>query len=292
MNELQIMENKELRNKLAERYEVLDKVKNLITFSDTGLITAQQISNYYEVDYEVVKKVWQRNKDEFVEDGILTLSGKEVKEKFLGENQSLKKYSGGFSIDNIDFSNKINLLFSRRAVLRIGMLLRDSKIAKEVRTQLLNIEGKVDVETKLSDINEEQSLALSLGMALASGDLNAITIATGNMMAFKNRHIKKLEVANKALSESILDWEDRDKLNSAVRRFASRTNVYFPNVWNDLYKELKYGYHIDVKTRDKKKNEPLISTIKEFEWPTVIKCFCAMCEREELDINDVFSNKI
>lgn len=273
MNELQIIENKELRNKLAKRYEVLDKVKNLITFSDTGLITTQKVAEYYEVNYDAIMKIWERNNDELKEDGALLLKGNEIKEKFALDKKSLSKFRGKFSYDNFEFTNGFNILLPRRAVLRIGMLLRDSKIAKEVRTQLLNIEEKVDVETKLSDINEEQSLALSLGMALISGDLNAITIATGNMMAFKNRYIKKLEVVNKALSESILDWEDRDKLNSAVRRFVSRTNVYFPNVWNDLYKELKYGYHIDVKTRDKKKNEPLISTIKEFEWPTVIKCF-------------------
>lgn len=151
MNELQIMENKELRNKLAERYEVLDKVKNLITFSDTGLITAQQISNYYEVDYEVIKKVWQRNKDEFVEDGILTLSGKEVKEKFLGENQLIQTYSGGFSIDNIKFSNKINILFPYKAVLRIGMLLTESEVAENVRKELYKYDPELYFELSKSN---------------------------------------------------------------------------------------------------------------------------------------------
>lgn len=293
MNELQIMESKELRNKLAERYEVLDKVKNLILMPDKETASVKQIADYYEVGEEAIQSLYKDNKTELDEDGVFIKKPKDFSNVPGGQLKTQRGFSVlFFEGKEMSLPNRGLKVFSRRAVLRIGMLLRDSKIAKEVRTQLLNIEEKVDTETKLSDINEEQSLALSLGMALASGDLNAITIATGNMMAFKNRHIKKLEVANKALSESILDWEDRDKLNSAVRRFASRINVYFPNVWNDLYKELKYGYHIDVKTRDKKKNEPLISTIKEFEWPTVIKCFCAMCEREELDINDVFSNKI
>ena len=35
------------------------------------------------------------------------------------------------------------ILFPKRAILRMGMLLRDSEVAKEVRTQLLNITEKV-----------------------------------------------------------------------------------------------------------------------------------------------------
>lgn len=34
--------------------------------------------------------------------------------------------------------------FSKRAVLRFGMLLRDSEVAKEVRTQLLNIKEEAE----------------------------------------------------------------------------------------------------------------------------------------------------
>lgn len=48
------------------------------------------------------------------------------------------------------------------------MLLRDSDVAKEVRNQLLNIEEKTSTETKIEDIEEEQKLMLSVGMAVAS----------------------------------------------------------------------------------------------------------------------------
>ncbi|WP_373560911.1 hypothetical protein [Bacillus cereus] len=38
------------------------------------------------------------------------------------------------------------------------MLLRDSEIAKKVRTQLLNIEEKATIESKVADIDEEMQL--------------------------------------------------------------------------------------------------------------------------------------
>ena len=50
-------------------------------------------------------------------------------------------------------------VFPQRAIPRIGMLLRDSDVAKEVRTQLLNIEEKASGETKTHDIDEEQRVS-------------------------------------------------------------------------------------------------------------------------------------
>ena len=73
------------------------------------------------------------------------------------------------------------------------MLLRDSEVAKVVRTQLLNIEEKASDETKTQDIDEEQSLMLSVGMAVASGDATAVAVASAKLVEFKNRHIQKLE---------------------------------------------------------------------------------------------------
>lgn len=112
-------------------------------------------------------------------------------------------YTTTFTYNNgmiLSMSNGGLKIFPRRAILRIGMLLRDSKVAQRVRTALLDIEEKADNETKTQDINEEQKLALELGMAMGSGNVETIAIATGKMMVFKNRHIAKLETYNKALA--------------------------------------------------------------------------------------------
>lgn len=49
-------------------------------------------------------------------------------------------------------------LFPKRAILRVGMLLRDSEVAKEVRTQLLNIEEHTAAEVKTYEIDYEQEV--------------------------------------------------------------------------------------------------------------------------------------
>ena len=166
-------------------------------------------------------------------------------------------------------------VFPRRAILRVGMLLRDSVIAKEVRTQLLNIEEKSSDEVKVQDINEEQSLMLAVGMAVASGDANAVAIATTNLIAFTNRHIDKLKNDNKALAEGILEWKDRNKLNAGIRKLASVTGKHFDKMWNELYKNIQYKYGICLKQRGV---APYVQWIKESEWNDIMKTFCAMCE--------------
>ena len=287
MNETQFIDDRTLRDNSVNHYEVLEKVKNLLLIPELDVMTTEQVADYYEVDYDAVKKVYQRNADELESDGMYI----EKMENFLkGQNVSFQKERNKaiLTYDNgITFSvtNRGLKVFPRRAILRVGMLLRDSVIAKEVRTQLLNIEEKSSDEAKIQDINEEQSLMLAVGMAVASGDANAVAVATTNLIAFKNRHIEKLKNDNKALAEGILEWKDRNKLNAGIRKLAAVTGIHFSKMWNELYKNLQYKYGICLKQRG---GTPYVQWIKESEWNNVMKTFCAMCEAYEQSPTEMF----
>ena len=287
MNETQFIDDRTLRDNAVGNYEVLEKVKKLLLIPELEVMTTEQVADYYEVDYDAVKKVYQRNTDELESDGMYI----EKMETFLkGQNVSFQKERNKaiLTYDNgITFSvtNRGLKVFPRRAILRVGMLLRDSVIAKEVRTQLLNIEEKSSDEVKVQDINEEQSLMLAVGMAVASGDANAVAVATTNMIAFKNRHIEKLKNDNKALAEGILEWKDRNKLNAGIRKLAAVTGIHFSKMWNELYKNLQYKYGICLKQRG---GTPYVQWIKESEWDNVMKTFCAMCEAYEQSPTEMF----
>lgn len=285
MNANDLLESKELREKLVAKVEILDKVKQLLLIPGTDKATIKQISDYYEVGEEAIKTIVFRNRDELTEDGLQSLKGKETKEFLVSCNLQPTNGNGFFETDGIKFAYKSNLLFTRRAILRVGMLLQDSEIAKEVRTQLLNIEEKTSNEVKTMDITEEQSLALSVGMAYASGDPTAIMIATTKMMDFKNRHIAKLEESKKALANGILAWEDRSRINFAVRKMAAYAHITVGKAWSELYKQLKNGFHIDLQSRGK---QPWIQHVNEKEWQCVVKAFSALCEYYELEPSDMF----
>ena len=289
MNENELLTNGNLREELIEHYEVLDKVKNLLLIPGTEFATTLQVADFYEVGLEAINSLIKDNREEIKLDGMITPSGKETKEILVKFSKDITNCRGYFEVDGIKFANRSNTLFPRRAILRVGMLLRDSEVAKEVRTQLLNIEEKTTKEVKVQDINEEQKLALELGMAMASGDVNAIAIATGNMMAFKNRHIDKLKTDNKALSEGILEWSNRSKLNAGMRKLSQTIGKQYGAVWNELYHNLKYKYHIDLKARGDKQ---FIQYIKEEEWIYVIKTFAALCEDYGCSSSDMIDCKV
>lgn len=284
-----IITERSVRDRFARHYEVLGKVKDLLLIPDTGVATTKQVAQYYEVGEEAVSSLVKGNREEIGDDGLLNLTGKETKEFLAKSFKNFANFRGYFTCDGIKFNNRNNLLFPRRAILRVGMLLRDSEVAKEIRTQLLNIEEKTSEETKLADITEEQQLALSLGMAVASGDLSAITIAYGKMMNFKNRFIIQLQSDNKALAGEILEWKDRSKLNAGIRKLSAVTGVPFGYLWNELYKNIQYKYGIYLKQRG---GTPYIQWIKESEWNGVIKTFCAMCEAYEQSSSEMFQQNI
>ena len=289
MNENELLTNENLREELIEHYEVLEKVKELLLHTEGA--TLNQVADFYEVSTEAVKKIYQRNKDEIDMDGV----GVKGYNYFItGQQCTIIKQRGSVTItyengEELKIPMRGINVFPRRAILRIGMLLTGSKVAKEVRTQLLNIEEKTTKEVKVQDINEEQKLALELGMAMASGDVNAIAIATGNMMAFKNRHIDKLKTDNKALSEGILEWSNRSKLNAGMRKLSQTIGKQYGSVWNELYHNLKYKYHIDLKARGDKQ---FIKYIKEEEWLYVIKTFAALCEDYGYSSSDMIDCKV
>lgn len=289
MNVNEIIDNKELREELSGRINVLEKVKNVLLIPETEYATTALVADYYEVNIEAVQKIVIRNRDELQEDGLKMLKGKEIMDNLGVDMLSIPRDRGCYKVDNIKIWYGNNTLFPRRAILRVGMLLRDSAVTREVRTQLLNGEEKTPADIKTADINEEQHLLLNVVAALTSGDTQEAMRAFSEVLTFKDRHITKLETTNKALSNSVLEWEDRSRLNFAVRKLAGISGQPYATMWNELYKQLRNKYHIDLKRRGKR---PYISTVKKEEWGDLIKCFSALCQYYGQEPEDMFHDLV
>ncbi|WP_038244973.1 hypothetical protein, partial [Virgibacillus salexigens] len=100
------------------------------------MATTQQVADFYEVSVDTIKTVLKRNKTELKSDGFVNGSGKFVKVNLT--STEIQQKQGYFLItDNqgneVKVNNVRNSLFPKRAILRVGMLLRDSEVAKEVR---------------------------------------------------------------------------------------------------------------------------------------------------------------
>ncbi|MEV4576011.1 phage antirepressor KilAC domain-containing protein [Nonomuraea jabiensis] len=127
--ELALTEDSALRAKFASRVEVLDRVSPVHTLGDTEYVTTDLVAAYFDVDIETIKKLVQRHRTELETNGFAILAGQD-RQEFLRDIESL--YSG-------ERRGRSMAVFTRRAVLNVAMLLRDSERARAIRTALLNM---------------------------------------------------------------------------------------------------------------------------------------------------------
>lgn len=215
MNEQDILQNKIDRELLIQRHEVLEKVKNLLVIPNFDAMTLKQVADYYEVKSHAIETICSRNSDELESDGVCVKKISDfLNSQYVSiENTSYKKV---FTYDNgvmITVTNRGIKLFPKRAILRIGMLLRESVVAKEVRTQLLNIEEKISNNAKISFIKIEQNLLDDITNAYKSGDIENLMRATSTYNKFQARYIKELEEKAKIVDEMM---ENKSSVTLAI----------------------------------------------------------------------------
>ncbi|MES9691600.1 MULTISPECIES: hypothetical protein [Bacillus cereus group] len=292
-----------VRESHMNRVDVLEKVKGLLLLPNLEMATTQQVADFYEVPKQAILSLVHDNRKEVEGDGYKTLKGKELVNS-LEEYTTILKRKGHCLLesgDTIAYGN--NGVFPHRAILRVGMLLRDSAIAKEVRTQLLNIEEKTTQEVKVADINEEQTLQMAVGQAFMSGDINALAQAATGLMAFKNRHIAEIETkleeqktVIKVLAKEEVAFKTPDKvLQNLTARYGKANGGNYQMAWKDLRNHLRYKVTpgINLKSRKTrairsgKKGVTYPKVIKEHEFPTVISAMIALCENKGIDVEDI-----
>ena len=204
---------------VVSHIEVLDKVKHLLTIPGTDTMTTRQVADYYGVEIDTVRRVYQRHKNEIDADGVMMKKAEdflnrpqddrltEPKIQFKDEDRQTepkvqskvenmltepKIQLGGSAAafpqvqvrNTADFcklviwpelgaeikvSNRGIRVFSRRAVLRIGMLMPSSRVATEVRTQLLNVFEKVPTATVVETVDNERELRKRVDDSIIAG---------------------------------------------------------------------------------------------------------------------------
>lgn len=137
MLDLTLPEARAQRDSLTARVDVLDKVGSLATLPDDMHVTTDMVATFYEVDRETILKLVQRNRDELEDDGFRIIGRREVVDilSVTPDEAGMPRTAPSMS------------LFPRRAVLRVGMLLRDSQRARRVRDYLLDAERPAQIET-------------------------------------------------------------------------------------------------------------------------------------------------
>lgn len=295
---VEMVDSKEIRQKYIDRVEVLDKVKRIVLIPQLEMVTTAQVADFYSVSVKTIQRCYQRNCDEINSDGVVIKKPQYFKEIFKVTNCFLKdcRQEHGKMIVAIDDNTTLIIpnvgirCFSKRAVLRFGMLLRDSKVAQEVRTQLLNITEHAEEtvpEILTAEIDKEQQLLIDIAKAYGSGDLNALIQATQAHTQYLQRHINSLKESNDILAGNTLKWNCRQSANAVVRIMAQRLHRTYSDTWNLIYHELLYKHGVNLKARSHGE-KPHIATIKAEEWKLFYESASAIMQANGITPSDVF----
>jgi hypothetical protein len=123
----------EIKSQSREQ-EILSRVKVLFfaVWEGTLRITRQQLADFYEVPVATIDSNYKRHTDEFESDGVKVFRGKE-----LNDARGILPLASKSSQETI---------YTPAGALRMGFILRDSPVAKEVRTAAIRIiQGVSDV---------------------------------------------------------------------------------------------------------------------------------------------------
>ncbi|MGW2615995.1 restriction endonuclease [Streptomyces sp. NPDC001500] len=126
ISESALLESRTLRDGVLEHTDILDRVKALSLLPDGMHVTTAMVAAYFEVGLEAIKSLVKDHRSELEANGYHSLTGEPLR--------SFKNLSG------IRSRTRSLALFSRRAVLNVAMLLRDSEVARQVRVYLLDAE--------------------------------------------------------------------------------------------------------------------------------------------------------
>lgn len=174
------------RNQLAERVDVLDKVKELSTLPGDVYCSTTIVADFYEVDSSSIRTLIERHAKEFESDGYRTVTRADV------------SLTTGLTWTELGFPAKAHTaaLFPRRAVLRVGMLLRDSTIARRVRDYLLDAEKPADAGRARAELLTRADLAR---MVLEAEEEKAIIAAAlesaAPAIAYHERYVSNDDAA-------------------------------------------------------------------------------------------------
>lgn len=278
-----------LRSQLIDRVEVLSKVKALFLIPGIEMMSTSMVANFYEVDRKIIFQTFTRHEEEILYDGVEQLCLKEMRARLQNE-VSLKNRSYFVKLANGEEApiHSKSFYFSPRAVLRIGMLLRDSEVAKEVRTQLLNTFEQAEPEQKVAALDEEGIMLVNI---IRAGSPELMAVEIGKYRDFMNRHIAKLEDEKAGLQteldivhNEIVTWTPKQITNRLVASIGYALGGRPDYAWGRLRQRLYHHHGISLEGRKRDSRKPYISFVHDDEWGKVLQEVYALAKENKVDV--------
>ncbi|EST37531.1 hypothetical protein N566_12565 [Streptomycetaceae bacterium MP113-05] len=130
-----LLESRSARSGMTHHVEILDRVKTLALAPDGEHATTRDVAAYFEVSEKAVYNLASRHREELEANGLSILQGSDL-QKFATFNLKVSKANA----NSYPQRQRSLAVYTRRTVLNVAMLLRDSEVARRVRAYLLDVE--------------------------------------------------------------------------------------------------------------------------------------------------------
>ena len=223
VNDREMVMKEENKNKILN---ILRKLGNVVDY-----MTEPMVARFFGVEDSTIMNCGNRHSEELSKYGYRVYRKSECKEVLNNQLDCLG-----------NIPNRGLRLYPIEAVVVIGMMLTESKVAEQLRSEIISELFGVSVD-------KEKQLAQELGVAIANGDMNEVLRINTELFALKNKKIKILEGDIKEREDIINDLlynvdlaEKRQRVNQIVKY----GNEDVVSRWRLLYGEFNLKYHKDV----------------------------------------------
>lgn len=221
MNINDILESENTRLQIMKdnrSLQIMNNFKTITTISNTEYETIERVAEYFQVDYQCIKRLVARHKEELIKNGLIVANGTQTKQYLGGNMVSPTNFRGYFIIDNRKFTNKSNTLINKRCFLNIAMLLTESIVAEQLRNLMLDV--ILNNNTQTTDNTELYNIIVDLKREIQ--ELKE-TIKTIQNDTVEDKVIKQESNIDK-LTKAIKDLDRKTELTK--KEFALILNSY------------------------------------------------------------------
>lgn len=153
--------DEQTRNELVKRVDVLESLRPIPTLPGRDYITTEQVALYFKTKFDEVKKVCTKYKKEFEADGMETKTIDEITD---GQDVEIEKQKGRVLVAyangrNVSIGYKGARVFPKKAVMRFGLLLENSILAKDLR-RFMFVNDYLEMEDRKEKEREEAAVQL------------------------------------------------------------------------------------------------------------------------------------
>lgn len=192
-----LLESRSMRSGMTHRVEVLDKVKALALSADGVHATTQDVADYFEVGESVVNNLLGRHREELETSGLRVLRGSDLREYHNLKMRLSEANANSYPQRRVQLA-----VYTRRAILNVAMLLRDSEIARRVRAYLLDAEEgarPADVPAPRYAALERRVTDVECAVSGIGGVLRELAPVIGRMSVRLERVDRRLEEMDRRL---------------------------------------------------------------------------------------------